>query len=193
MLCSVLIPSRKRTTKLMRCVRSIVESTPDKNYEMLFRFDSDDLESIALGPELLQVANNAQIFIGPRLGYAALDLGYYSGLEERAQADFVWIVGDDMVAEGDWMIELRKVPKTGYIVQPATSTLGESTYPRAHAQAFPIFPRFCWKQFANEFPRPFDTAGDALLKRHGWQTWFLEGVTLHHDEATPRELSHHRL
>lgn len=187
-----MIPSRKRPDKLLRAIKSIVAATPDENYEMLFRFDEDDKETLDRREEIAAAANNPRIIVGSRLGYKALDSGYYAGLEQLAVGCFVWIAGDDMTVEGDWMNALRKAPLTGAIIQPATSKLGHSTYPRAEAQAFPLFPRLCWKQYVDEFPRPFDTAGDALLKKHGWITHFLEGVTFHHHEDTPHNLSIHR-
>lgn len=195
MFCSVLIPSRKRHEKLLRAIDSITYSANGWDYEILVRLDDDDGESIAAmekamhGPDGLC---NTRLFIGPRLGYSELDIGYYAGLEREAQGQWVWIAGDDMEVTGDWLTALRDVPTHGYIVQPEVSKLGGSVYPRAEGQAFPIFPRFCWKPYSETFPRPFDTAGSDLLLANGWKTWFLPGVCMWHKEGSPEELAEHR-
>jgi hypothetical protein len=104
----------------------------------------------------------------------------------------VWIAGDDMDVDGSWFSELKRVPKTGFIVQPEWSHLNASTYHRAKAQAFPIFPKHCWKKFTDKFPRPFDVAGSNLLEANGWKTYFLPNIHFYHNEATPEELAKHR-
>lgn len=179
MLCSVMIPSRKGGQRLFATLSSILKAADTiQDYEVLVRLDDDDAASLA-SVSLLEAAG-VRVFVGPRLGYANLDTGYYAGLEQEAKGQWVWIAGDDLEVTGDWLGELRKVPTHGYIVQPEISKLGGSTYHRAEAQGFPIFPRFCWKQYANTFPKPFDTQGDLLLKQNGWQTWFLPGVCMWH-------------
>ena len=186
-----MIPSRKRVSKLLATLAQLTASESGTDYEVLIRIDEDDSESVK-AKDALEEFWNTHVTVGPRLGYAALDLGYYSGMEEIAKSPWVWIAGDDMLVYGDWLGELRKVPLTGFIVQPEISRLGGSTYPRAEAQAFPIFPRFCWKKYHHEFPRPFDTQGDRLLKKNGWKTWFLEGVTMWHDRPSEAEIREHR-
>lgn len=190
-LCSVMIPSRKRIKKLIHSLNTVAMSATGQDYEVLIRLDEDDAESIG-SISYLQEQFRAQVEVGPRLGYNALDTGYYCQLEQRAGGTWAWIAGDDMEVDGDWMGELRKVPESGFIVQPEFSKLGASTYHRAEAQAFPIFPRFCWKQFSKGFPAPFDTAGSDLLKRNRWRTAFLQGVTFWHDRASEDEIAAHR-
>jgi hypothetical protein len=187
-----MIPTRKRPDKLVATLAQLQESASCKAYEVLVRIDDDDIETIAL-IQRIESFRNVTATIGPRLGYAELDSGYFAGMEVRAKSPWVWIGGDDMLVYGDWFGELAKVPMTGYIVQPQMSRLGGSCYPFAEAQAFPIFPRYCWKKYVNEFPRPFDTAGSDMLISHGWKTWFLPGVTMWHDRATPEEIDLHRL
>jgi len=188
-----MIPSRKRVPSLLRTLKNITETGSWDNYQILMRFDDDDSESVAAAKDIELEYPMAKCFIGPRLeGYGSLDKHFFRELEERSDATWVWIGGDDMVVEGDWMSELRKVPTMGYIVQPAISKLGYSTYPRAEAQAYPIFPRFCWKQYASEFPRPFDVNGHLLLKHNGWKTWFLENVCFWHQRPNESEIAEHR-
>ena len=139
-----------------------------------------------------EYASRVRCITGPRHGYNNLDSHYYAQLEDEARGHFVWIASDDMIVSGDWLKALRDVPPLGYIVQPEISKLGLSTYRLAEAQAFPIYPRYAWKQFADKFPCPFDTVGSDLLLSHGWKTWFLPGVTMWHDRPTDGELQKHR-
>lgn len=192
-LVSLMIPSRKRVKSLLKTLRNITETATGEDYQIVMRFDEDDEESRTSIGMIYHLFPKTKCFIGPRLeGYASLDKDFLRELEEKSDATWVWIGGDDMVVEGDWLGELRKVPTTGYIVQPEISKLRESVYPRAEAQAYPIFPRFCWKQYASEFPRPFDTNGHILLKQNGWETWFLNGVTMWHQRPPEAEIAIHR-
>ena len=187
-----MIPSRKRVKLLRKTLNSIHDTASGDDYAILLRFDHDDEESGDVA-DLLAGSKNTFVYFGERLlGYGSLDKHFYRELEERSVSSWVWIGGDDMIVSGDWLGELRKVPTTGYIVQPEISKLGGSTYVRAEAQAFPIFPRFCWKPFSAEFPKPFDTNGDAILKQNGWKTWFLPGVTMWHQRPSEKELAEHR-
>lgn len=190
-LITAMIPTRKRTSRLFPTLEQLKLSATGTDYEIIIRIDDDDQESLAARLDM-ESYPNVRVEVGPRLGYKNLDLGYYSGMEDQATTPWVWIAGDDMLVSGDWLGEMRKVPLTGFIVQPEISRLGGSTYPRAHAQAFPIFPKHCWKKYYHEFPRPFDTEGDRILKKNGWKTWFLEGVTFWHDRPTHAEIEEHR-
>lgn len=191
-LVSILIPSRKRVSKLWQTVIQLEATATGEDYEILFRFDDDDVESVSAIPQI-ENSSKRTCFVGSRLdGYRSLDKDFYRELEEKANGRFMWIAGDDMIVSGDWLGELRKVPEYSYIIQPEISRLGGSVYHRAEAQAFPIYPRFAWKKYAAEFPRPFDTNGHELFRRHGWKTWFLPGVTMWHDRPSEEEIKEHR-
>lgn len=186
-----MIPTRKRLSGLMNTLASIKETATSPNYEILLRVDDDDHDTQSRFDTLKEMG--CRCIVGSRLqGYGSLDKDFYRQLEEDSNGTFVWIASDDMIVFGDWMKALARVPTTGYIVQPAISRLGHSIYPLAEAQAFPIFPRFCWKQFTDKFPAPFDVNGHLLLKAHGWHTWFLEGVTMWHDRPDEEEIAEHR-
>ncbi len=189
-----MIPTRKRLDRLKRTLERLHATATGDDYDILLRIDRDDDESVKFCRENFGMHNNrTRTFIGDRLkGYGSLDEAFYKQLEIEAQTPWVWIAGDDMIVSGDWLGELRKVPLTGYIVQPEISKLGLSTYPKAEAQAFPIFPRFCWKPFSPEFPKPFDTVGHEILIKNGWKTWFLPGVTMWHQRPDEKELAEHR-
>lgn len=190
-LVSILIPSRKRLERLARTLESIHQTATGLDYEILIAFDDDDSESVKAVPSL-ETGHNTRCFVGPRLGYSELDIGYFAGLERKGTGLWSWVGGDDMIVEGDWFGELSKVPTHGFIVQPAISKLGGSTYPMAEDQAFPIFPRFAWKEVSETFPRPMDTHGCIMLKASGWKTRFLPGVSFWHDRPPESEIQVHR-
>lgn len=190
-LITVMIPTRKRVGKLIATLDQLTASATSRSYEVVVRIDEDDHETIA-AIQKIESHPFTEARIGPRFGYSRLDSCYFAGMEDRSRTEWVWVGGDDMLVYGDWITELRKVPKTGFIVQPEISKLRTSVYPRAVGQAFPIFPRFCWKQFASEFPRPFDSVGSELLIANGWKTWFLEGVTMWHDREPDEVIAEHR-
>lgn len=187
-----MIPTRHRVVKLQKTLSQLYLSATEFAFEIILMGDDDDPETLKAFDELERGIQGIRTIRTPRLGYVQLDSGYYARMEQEAQGEFVWIAGDDMLVTGDWFGELKKVPKTGFIVQPETSRLRESVYPRAEGQAFPIFPRFCWQQFQSTFPVPFDTCGSDLLLANGWKTWFLEGVTMWHDRPSDEEIDRHR-
>lgn len=192
-LVSLMIPSRKRVKSLLKTLANINSTASGDDYQIVMRFDEDDEESKEAEDTIAELWPKAKCYVGPRYeGYSSLDKHFFRELEEHSNSTWVWIGGDDMVVEGDWLGELRKVPTSGYIVQPEISKLGGSTYPRAEAQAYPIFPRFCWKQYASEFPCPFDVNGHLLLIKNGWKTWFLEGVTMWHQRPDESVIAEHR-
>ncbi len=193
-LVSIMLPTRKRTDRLSRTLEHLYKTATGDDFEILLRVDWDDNspESLRVYKQVASNGNN-RVMTGDRMeGYGSLDKHFYAQLEQSADAPWVWIAGDDMIVSGDWLGELRKVPLNGYIVQPEISKLGLSTYPKAEAQAFPIFPRFCWKPFSPEFPKPFDTVGHEVLIKNGWKTWFLPGVTMWHQRPDEKELAEHR-
>lgn len=192
-LISLMIPSRKRVESLLRTITRVTATATGEDYQIVMRFDEDDKESLDAVKFIEREFPKAKCYIGPRYsGYSSLDKHFFRELEEHSDSTWVWIGGDDMVVEGDWLGELRKVPTTGYIVQPEISKLRESTYHRAEAQAYPIFPRFCWKQYAGSFPVPFDVNGHRLLIEHGWKTWFLNGCCFWHQRPDEKEIAEHR-
>lgn len=186
-----MIPTRKRPGKLVDTIKQLYKTASGDDFQIIIRVDDDDLTFNNIR-RFLEKFKGIKINVGPRLGYHMLDAGYYAGMEQEATTHWVWIAGDDMLLEGDWLGELRKVPLEGYIVQPEISKLNASTYHFAEGQAFPIFPRECWRKYQDSFPVPFDTAGSDLLLANGWRTWFLPGITMWHDRAGEAEIAEHR-
>lgn len=194
-LVSVLIPTRARSAQLTACLDSLITTSRLTNsehvYEVLIMGDSDDEESIECFKSLRRQFNNVRTFITERKGYNYVDGHYYGKMEEQAFGEFVWFSGDDMIVQGDWVTELRKV-QPRCIVQPEISMLNASVYPRAEGQAFPIVPRFAWKECCRELPCPVDNGLHTNLTACGWRTWFLQGVTMIHNRAPETELQEHR-
>lgn len=193
-LVSVLIPTRKRSVQLTECLDSLAYTANKTNsehvYEVLIMADDDDEESIRYF-ESIKHFNNIRTFITERHGYNYVDAHYYRKLEALAFGEYIWFAGDDMVVEGDWVTELRKVhPRC--IIQPEISMLNASVYPYAVGQAFPIVPKFAWRECCHELPCPADIGLHNNLTACGWRTWFLKGVTMIHNRATETELQEHR-
>lgn len=192
MLCSCLLPTRARPAKLWRCLQSIFDHASERDFEILLRVDEDDQKTLDITNDL-RLDFDAKVYVGPRVCWKSLNIAF-TELASEAQGQWVWILNDDMmVTQGMWDDELRAVPTTGYIVQPAVSGLGGSLYYNAPSQAFPIVPRNCWKSAGSPVvPDPADTGLDSLLRRRGWQTWFLRGVAFWHDRDDEETINAHR-
>lgn len=194
MTCTVIIPSRYRFDKLLTCLESIYSSTDSRDFEVLLKFDTDDDEFKARGHELCVFPKCYFITAVRGGGWAHLDHEVYSVLEDKASGHWIFIGNDDMLVTGDWLNELKRVPETGYLVQPEVSKIGPSTYEKAEGQAFPIVPKHAWKKYSHRYPTPFDSEIHVLLvKLHGWKTWFLSGVTFWHNRGGDDEINRHRL
>jgi glycosyltransferase involved in cell wall biosynthesis len=194
-LVSVLIPTRARAAQLTTCLDSLFITSgfshSEHVFEVLIMGDEDDEESIRYFEALRLQFNNIRTFVSERKGYNYVDGHYYRKMEEHAFGEFVWFAGDDMVVQGDWVTELQKV-QPRCIVQPEISMLNASTYLYAEGQAFPIVPRFAWKECCRELPCPVDIGLHLNLTAKGWRTWFLKGVTMIHNRALESELQEHR-
>ena len=181
-LCSVLIPSRGRPERLIKAIDSVFATADDpEQIEVSLRFDDDDQVSLDRMAEFRSY--NIWVYIGPRKnGYYSLD-EFYTHMAEQTDADWVWLMNDDAVIEGDgWDTQLAEIPTDGVIVQPELYQLGFSKYWTHEGGAFPIFPNRCWRKFGlQQMPHPVDTEMDKLLRSNGWTTQFLKGVGVIHD------------
>jgi len=196
LICSCLIPSRKRISKLFTAIHTLNESASNlDDFEILIRLDDDDADSLQFLRTLRQF-KNVKVFVGPRhQGYASLETIFYTELAAHSVGEWNWFLLDDQLIGGkDWNTKLRDVPTTGFIVQPEISRLGGSIYPKWEGSNFPIVPRNCWQQFGwTTICKPADTALDNLLRiQNGWKTWFLPGITAWHLEDSDENLSLHR-
>jgi hypothetical protein len=182
LICSCLIPSRKRTEKLCRAIDSIHATSHPDDVEVLVRFDDDDAESLALKPDLLR--RGVSVIVGPRLAGYASHGQFYTELAKAARGRWVACFNDDTTIEGDgWARQLGHLRETGLIVQPEFSWINLSMYPRAEGQCVPIVPNLCWERFGHKtIGVPTDVWLDNMLRKdNGWETHFLEGVSIRHD------------
>lgn len=191
MLCSILIPTRARTNKLRNAIKSIFDHASGRDFEVLLRVDDDDKETKqVLG--YLTGQYKLRVITGPHIGWSQID-PMLTELSDQSTGTWVWLFNDDgVVVSGKWDAELAKVPTTGFIVQPELFQLGNSVYRMAEAQAFPIVPRNCWREFGlATIPHCADTALHSLLTSHGWKTHFMK-VSLWHDRDSPAEITRYR-
>jgi hypothetical protein len=102
MLCSILIPSRKRFNLLLRSIKSIIASAKGKDFEIIVRLHNDDYESLGRQGELGRFGM-VRVIGGETLnGYASLN-EFFNELEPEAKGDWRWHINDDMTVftEGD--------------------------------------------------------------------------------------------
>lgn len=194
MICSILIPTRSRLSRLKETLQSIQDTANQANYEIILRLDSDDKETI-LGLNDLNKQFTFKAIIGPRLlGYSSINV-FYSQMAEAATGTWIFILNDDCILEGKgWDEQLSKL-KPNCIVQSEYNKLGPSLYVRNEGGPFPIVPRNCWKKFGHEvIPNPVDTELDQLLRvRNKWPTVFLKGLIICHNRQQDETLSPDRL
>lgn len=96
MICSILVPTRKRIPGLHTLFQSILDCTSRlDNIEVLLYVDDDDTATIEY-LEALDMPFRIRMCIGPRpqLGYAQL-FELYNELCTMAVGEFVWILNDD--------------------------------------------------------------------------------------------------
>lgn len=186
MLCSFLIPSRKRISKLMRAIQSVLQSADGASFEILIRLEEDDADSIARGEDLCQMPG-VSVFVGPAMGYKMIGPNHFTFLASIAKGSWVWIMNDDMTLSREpgglgWDTLLETVPKSGYYVEPFVHKLNNSIYPQDNRCGGAAFIRNCWQSFGMKvIPTDFDYAIPKLLEARGWKPWFLDGITLWHD------------
>jgi hypothetical protein len=197
MLCSVLIPSRKRFNRLRNCIQSIVECAYDPDrVEFMVKLDDDDHESIFRVGEMNEF-KNVRTVVTPRGGGWAESNVFLTQLSDASNGQWVWVMNDDVVVSCEkekWDILLSQVPTECFLVQPGIHQLGGSTYGEHEGGPFPIAPRNCWKKtHPHSFPFPVDTGLHEVLVRHmRWKTKYLDGVRVWHQRDNDQELARHR-
>lgn len=182
MLCSILLPTRRRLAKLKRCIQSIVTASEDKScFEIVLRLHRDDPETVSALPELLKLAT-VQAVIGISVGYGEQGR-MYTECANLARGQWIWIMNDDVLVEGTkWDSALQSEPTSGVIAFPELHRLGGSGYPLDMGCPFMFVPNGCWKTYGCEvFQNPIDTWLRQLLLSHNWNGHFLPGLTIWHD------------
>lgn len=180
-LVSVLLPTRKRPERLLKCIKSIINSASGQNeFEIIVRIHRDDERSISLIPLLITLAN-IKIVIGyPFSGYGDLSR-FYQDAAGIANGRWIWVMNDDVIISGtSWDIEVEKYAPDK-ILMPSTHKLGEATYFNDQHNPFMFLPNKCWEQYGMKyFATPFDCGLWNLMREHGWRTEYLAGVCVHH-------------
>lgn len=189
-LCSILLPTRKRLPRLLRCMQSIVDSAQDKAcFEFCLRLHRDDKETLAALTQLCYAAPQVRIVIGPPERYGNL-ARLYDDCADIAHGKWVWVMNDDVVFQGqNWDVALAGAPADRFIVLPETSRNGGSTYVREMNCPFMWVPNKCWRQYGiDRFQNQFDSFMWQLLRNNGWGTHFLPDLTVWHDRDEPELL-----
>lgn len=190
-LCAILLPSRSRFERCVKCVNSFLQTAAGRDdFEIWLRLDWDD-------PQLDEYTHAFQPpvrhIIGPRNGGYWNMGNFYTELANASNAPWVWMFNDDATIHGPWLTELEKVKSFETVVQAEWHKLGGSGYHQDEGGPFPILPNGFWKIIGlPAVPRVCDTDSIRPLKAMGWTTYYLPGVTYHHQRDDPATLEAHR-
>src|ERR1700743_2916936 len=148
MLCSILIPTRFRISGLRVCLFSFASraNAHVKEYEFIVRMHRDDIETLALIPELIRDYPNLRIIIGENMkGFDSLG-DFYEEMAAIAKGEFVWIINDDEEVSGDWFNVLKNSPRNA-LLKPETYQLNKSVYVRNPDCGTVVVPNLLWKKY----------------------------------------------
>ena len=146
---AVILPTRKRTTALLKSVTSLLENADDPvMIQIMFGFDDDDESSINYYKEnvLPYIKSKAATAVGKvykRMGYIRLN-EYVNDLSFYSNAKWLMLWGDDSIMDTKgWDTEIMKYE--GQLKLLAVHTHNEHPY-----SIFPIIPR-TWINITGEF------------------------------------------
>ncbi len=151
---SLLIPTRERVQYLDNLVRNIYDRTTNKkDIEILFACDSDDVRSIDhlyLLKEKYKDSFDIQVHIRERTIF--LNKDYYNWLAERANGEFLWVLGDDInIYVTGWDIIIYQQLTDFIQYHPdrivCASIRDNTPKPSPHLPKFPCFPMFSKEVF----------------------------------------------
>jgi hypothetical protein len=111
-LVSVLIPTRKRTSMLARCIQSfeLLSAHPDQ-IELIFRIDNDDIETIKFINEYPFTISTKQIIADRGNGYGDLHL-MHNHMTYVAEGKWMFAFNDDIyVASYGWDLQIQEHEK----------------------------------------------------------------------------------
>lgn len=181
-LCSILLPTRKRPEMLLECISSIVVSASGNHeFEIIVRIHRDDHRTVMIIPKLLTMAN-VKIVVGyPHNGYADLSK-FYDDAAGVANGKFIWVMNDDVTVSGKPWDEALIAAPVDHLIMPEIHRLGFSKYTKDMHTPFMFMPNKCWERYGvRKFNTPFDNGLWTLLRENNWPTYFLPGVVVHHD------------
>jgi len=187
---SVLLPSRKRLSKLTQCIKSIADNASSHdNFEICLRIHRDDTETIEALPELLKLCT-VRVVIGlQHNGYSSLHW-FYQEAAAIARGDWVWVMNDDVICRTKGWDDLLPADIPKVILMPERFGNGGSMYERNPCTPFMFVPNKSWVKCGRpDFVDPFDARLWTLLREHGYETRYLP-MEVWHDwdiEANERE------
>ena len=189
-LCTFLIPSRGRVKRLQESVEHIEKSAEREDYRIHIRSDSDDLETRYLATTLFTAGRIDRAVSGAPTGYDRIHEAYSALLP--VETPWLWVWNDDTNVLGDWVSELGKVDTSGFICHAEFVTNNASIYQNCVGGPFPVVPGNAADIIGSKgFESPIDVTLDSQLRKLGWATHFLKGVTVQHnrimDDTLPRE------
>lgn len=183
--CSILLPSRFRFDRLLKCVDSIHAAATGRDFEIIIRLHDDDESSLSRIPELTDNYGTVRIITGKTLlAYSSLD-SFYDECQVAAVSDRRWLINDDSVIEGTgWDEKLALIP-ADHIVHCGIHGIALGRHHNDANSAAPIFNSSVLGRIAGT--NLFKGAGppvDVYLSGHyakaGLPTSFLEGITYWH-------------
>lgn len=178
---SVLLPSRKRTSLLCRCIASIAENASSRDsFEICLRIHRDDIETINALPKILTLCT-VRVVIGlQHEGYNSLNW-FYQEAAAIARGKWIWVMNDDVVCNTRGWDEMVMGVKEECIIMPEHHRLGGSVYPRDTHNPFMFVPNRSWEKFGmKQFENPFDLKLWTLLRKNGYATKFIP-IDVWHD------------
>jgi hypothetical protein len=184
MICSAIIPTRKRLPRLLVTLDSLVATANDPSQiEAVLRVDDDDEETKTQFPK--DKYPWVKMVIGSRYeGYNSMGK-FVTEASREASGKWSLLIDDDswLVGKG-WDSQLSQLPTDGWVAMAEYYHLGGSNY--INTQGCPVglfFPTRFWERFGiQEIPCPADEAMRSLaVDCHKWQVKFLVGITYRHD------------
>lgn len=179
---SVLIPTRGRTPRLFKAIKSIFDTTRPGQVDIILRMDEDDSRACSMRDELVELG--CKVLIGPRLqGYSSLPT-FIREMSDVAKTYWIMLFNDDAVIEGTgWVDYIEQKGEGNAVFQAEHHCLGGSHYLNDTGGPFPIMPRNCWQQFGRAEP-PSDADRWVyyfLSHEQRWPLHFIKGMTVRHD------------
>jgi len=196
MICSVLIPTRRRPDGLHKAIKALHATAKPENFDVWLRIDYDDEETLSRLREF-EAYGNVHPVIGPRLTGYMSNGEFVTELAELAKGEWVYFTDDDGFLIGNgWDEQLKSVPKHGFIVHPEFYWLGATAYGNSGSCGVvaAFAPNGCWKEYGEKgLQSPTDAWLDSVMvDRNGWKKWLLKGITWKHERGNEDDLREFR-
>lgn len=168
---SVIIPTRERTVKLHRAIGSYLDCCESLDIWLYVHEDDQETQDYVIKTW----AGNARVkWIVGRPFYKGILGPMHTALKDMARGEFIWMGNDDVVMGGKVYPDKLN---THTVYQPEIHKLNTSVYVADENCPFFIFHRSGLDRFAD----PVDISTLSFLRKKGWSTQYLRGVTVWHD------------